>query len=79
MNISSNYMEELRAAKFRFQDLKIWQSAIEISNELFNIADELETKKLYRFAEQLRVQVCQCLTISLKARVPHQKRILKIS
>jgi hypothetical protein len=56
MHVSSNYMEELRAAKFRFQDLKIWQSAIEISNELFNIAE-----------------------ISLKARVPHQKRILKIS
>jgi len=41
-------------AKFRFQDLKIWQSAIEIADELFNIADDLERKKLYRFAEQLR-------------------------
>jgi four helix bundle protein len=42
------------ATKFRFQDLRIWQSAIEISDELFNIADDLEKKKLYRFAEQLR-------------------------
>ena len=41
-------------AKFRFQDLKIWQSAIEIADELFNIADDLERKKLYGFAEQLR-------------------------
>jgi four helix bundle protein len=41
-------------AKFRFQDLKIWQLAIEIANELFDIADELDKKKLYRFAEQLR-------------------------
>ena len=40
--------------KFRFQDLKIWQLAIQIAYELFNIADELEEKKLYRFAEQLR-------------------------
>jgi len=40
--------------KFRFQDLKIWQLAIEIADELFDIADELEKKKLYRFAEQLR-------------------------
>jgi four helix bundle protein len=40
--------------KFRFQDLKIWQLAIEIANSLFDIADELEQKKLYRFAEQLR-------------------------
>ena len=34
-------------AKFRFQDLKIWQLAIEIANELFDIADELEQKKLH--------------------------------
>ncbi len=41
-------------AKFRFQDLDIWKMSIDISNELFDIADELEYKKLYRFAEQLR-------------------------
>ena len=41
-------------AKFRFQDLKIWQLSIEIADQLFDIADELEKKKLYRFAEQLR-------------------------
>ena len=41
-------------AKFRFQDLKIWQLAIQIANELFDIADELENKRLYRFAEQLK-------------------------
>ena len=40
--------------KFRFQDLKIWELAIQIANELFDIADELEQKRLYRFAEQLR-------------------------
>ncbi|NIO49113.1 MAG: four helix bundle protein [Candidatus Aminicenantes bacterium] len=40
--------------KFRFQDLEIWQLAIEIADELFDIADYLEKKHLYRFAEQLR-------------------------
>ena len=40
--------------KFRFQDLKIWQLAIQIADELFDIADTLEKKRLYRFAEQLR-------------------------
>jgi four helix bundle protein len=40
--------------KFRFQDLKIWQSAIEIANDLFDIADDLDKKKRYRWAEQLR-------------------------
>jgi four helix bundle protein len=41
-------------AKFRFQDLKIWQLAIQIADELFDIADRLEEKRLYRFADQLR-------------------------
>ncbi len=41
-------------AKFRFQDLAIWKEAIEIGNILFDIADKLEEKKLFRFAEQLR-------------------------
>jgi four helix bundle protein len=40
--------------KFRFQDLKIWQLAIQIADELFDIADGLDQKRLYRFAEQLR-------------------------
>ena len=40
--------------RFRFQDLKIWQLSIEIADELFDIADEIEQRKLYRFAEQLR-------------------------
>ena len=41
-------------ARFRFQDLRIWQLSIQIADELFDIADELEQRKLYRFAEQLR-------------------------
>ncbi len=40
--------------KFRFQDLKIWQLAIHIADELFDIAENLEKRRLYRFAEQLR-------------------------
>jgi len=41
-------------AKFRFQDLEIWRMAIEIADVLFDIAAELDKKRLYRFAEQLR-------------------------
>ena len=40
--------------KFRFQDLNIWQLAIQIADDLFDIADDPEKKKLFRFAEQLR-------------------------
>lgn len=41
-------------AKFRFEDLEIWKEAISIAQELFRIADDLEAKKLWRFADQLR-------------------------
>ena len=40
--------------KFRFQDLEIWKKAIEIGDKLFDIADKLERKRMYRFAEQVR-------------------------
>jgi four helix bundle protein len=39
---------------FRFQDLEIWKKAVEIGNKLLDIADDLENRKLYRFAEQVR-------------------------
>ena len=40
--------------KFRFMDLEIWQDALEVARRLFDIADSLEQRRLYRFAEQLR-------------------------
>lgn len=39
---------------FRFEELKIWQESIKLSDELFDIADFANDKRLYRFAEQLR-------------------------
>jgi len=39
---------------FRFENLEIWKRAIDIGRRLFTIANELEEKRLYRFAEQLR-------------------------
>ena len=41
-------------SRFRFQDLRIWQLAIEIADEPFDLADALDQKRLHRFAEQLR-------------------------
>lgn len=38
---------------FRFEKLKIWQEAIQISGELFEIAEKAQNQKKYRFAEQL--------------------------
>lgn len=39
---------------FRFQDLEIWKKAVDIGNRLLDIADELEKRRFYRFAEQVR-------------------------
>ena len=39
---------------FRFETLDVWQEAIDITDKLFDIADEVDSKHLYRFAEQLR-------------------------
>lgn len=40
--------------QFRFQDLEIWRMAIEVTGRMFDVADELENNRLYKFAEQLR-------------------------
>ena len=39
---------------FRFEQLDIWKVAIDISDDLFDLADEADRKKLFKFAEQLR-------------------------
>ena len=41
-------------AIFRFENLEIWQLSIKIADKLFDIADDLEQRKLFRFAEQIR-------------------------
>jgi len=40
--------------RFRFENLDIRKKSIRIGMELFDIADDIERRKLYRFAEQLR-------------------------
>jgi len=40
--------------QFRFQDLEIWQRGAALSRPLFALADQLDERKRYRFAEQLR-------------------------
>jgi four helix bundle protein len=40
--------------QFRFQDLEVWRHAASFSTQLFCLADQLETRRLFRFAEQLR-------------------------
>jgi four helix bundle protein len=46
-------MEE-NEKQFRFQDFEIWKRGAEVGSKLFRLADELEKRHLFRFAEQLR-------------------------
>ena len=39
---------------FRFEDLEIWQIARQVAIRLHKLANELEKRRLYRYAEQLR-------------------------
>ena len=39
---------------FRFEQLDIWKESIEISDSLFDYADEADKKRFFKFAEQLR-------------------------
>jgi len=39
---------------FRFEQLEIWKEAIEVSDVLFDFADVADSKRLFKFAEQLR-------------------------
>jgi len=39
--------------QFRFQSLEVWQLAINIGDQLCDLAEILENKKKFRFAEQL--------------------------
>jgi four helix bundle protein len=43
-----------RKAKFRFEDLTIWRMALDIGDRLLDIADGVESKRLFRFADQIR-------------------------
>ncbi|MBU1298246.1 MAG: four helix bundle protein [Bacteroidetes bacterium] len=39
---------------FRFEGLEVWKRSIKIIDEIFDIADCIEDRHKYRFAEQLR-------------------------
>lgn len=39
---------------FRFEDLEIWRQSINLAKDCIKISGELERKRYYRFADQLR-------------------------
>ena len=40
--------------QFRFQELEIWKRAADFSSSFFQLADQLDKQRFFRFAEQLR-------------------------
>src|SRR5437899_11118058 len=43
-----------RRPHWRFEDLEIWNKAADLAVKLHRIADRLDARRLYRYAEQLR-------------------------
>jgi four helix bundle protein len=43
--------------QFRFQELEIWKRAADFSSSFFQLADQLDKQRFFRFAEQLRAAV----------------------
>ena len=41
-------------SKFRFEDFEVWELAVEIGDLLLDIADDMEKRRLFAFADQLR-------------------------
>jgi four helix bundle protein len=39
---------------FRFETLDVWQIAADLAMPMFRIADDMERRKLFRFADQVR-------------------------
>jgi four helix bundle protein len=40
--------------QFRFEHMEIWRRGADLSGRLFSLAEQLDERKFFRFAEQLR-------------------------
>jgi four helix bundle protein len=45
---------EMKRPRWRFEDLEIWQLARDLAVETYQVAEFLDQRRLYRYAEQLR-------------------------
>ena len=44
----------MEAGQFRFEHMEIWRRGADLSGRLFSLAEQLDDRKFFRFAEQLR-------------------------
>ena len=47
----------MNKTQFRFLGLEIWKRSAEFSSSFFQLADQLDKQRFFRFAEQLRAAV----------------------
>lgn len=47
----------MKEVLFRFENMEIWQRAADLSGQLFRLAEQLDQRRYFRFAEQLRAAV----------------------
>jgi hypothetical protein len=45
---------EMMRPHFRFEDLEIWRLAVELAVKFHRVAELLDQRKYYRYAEQMR-------------------------
>lgn len=57
MRAATETTKPMKDPQFRFEKMEIWQRGAAISGPLFRLADDLETRHLFRFAEQMRSAV----------------------
>lgn len=63
---------------FRFENLDIWKRSIEVTDQIFDIADLLEDKRRYKFAEQLRGAVLSITNNIAEGSGSNSKREFKL-
>ena len=50
----ANDRKQASRPHWRFQDLEIWNASVDLAAKFHQIADQLDKRRLYRYAEQLR-------------------------
>ncbi len=51
---AKEFIRGRRRPHWRFEDLEIWNKAVNLALKFHRIADRLDKRRLYRYAEQLR-------------------------
>jgi hypothetical protein len=60
MSTEHRAKREATRPHWRFEDLEIWRAACDLAVKFHRIAEHLDTRRLYRYAEQLRAAGLSC-------------------